>query len=190
MRTFFVALVPALWLIWLAFWIVAAIGTKQTVRRENRSSRLGHGIPMLVGALLLGVPHILGGALEQRFHAHTFGWFLFGAVLTALGLGFAMAARLWLGGNWSANVTLKQGHELIRSGPYAFVRHPIYTGLLLALAGTVIVVGRWRAVIALVVLLAGLIFKIGVEERFMAEQFGEAYARYRSQVAALIPFVV
>jgi protein-S-isoprenylcysteine O-methyltransferase Ste14 len=79
---------------------------------------------------------------------------------------------------------------LIRSGPYAFVRHPIYTGLLLALAGTVIVVGRWRAVIALVVLLAGLIFKIGVEERFMTEQFGEAYARYRSQVAALIPFVV
>ncbi len=77
-------------------------------------------------------------------------------VLVALGLGFSAVARAWLGGNWSAEVTLKQGHELVRDGPYALVRHPIYTGVLLALTGTAVAVGNWRAIIGLVLHCRGL----------------------------------
>jgi protein-S-isoprenylcysteine O-methyltransferase Ste14 len=85
---------------------------------------------------------------------------------------------------------VKQDHELIRSGPYALVRHPIYTGLLLALIGTALMVGNWRALIGLAIMVGAIVRKLKIEERFMTEQFGEAYARYRAQVAMLVPFVV
>jgi protein-S-isoprenylcysteine O-methyltransferase Ste14 len=108
----------------------------------------------------------------------------------ALGLGFAVAARAWLGRNWSAEVTIKQNHELVRSGPYTIVRHLIYTGMLLELVGTALSVGKWRALVGLVLIVAALLRKLSIEERFMSEQFGEAYARYRAEVPGLIPFVI
>ena len=183
-------IIGALWLTWLAIWIVTAFRVKHTQRIESRGSRLVHDAAMLAGALLLAVPRILGPALELRFHHHSLAWFVTGTVLVALGLCFSVVARFWLGRNWSGSVTVKQDHELIRSGPYALVRHPIYTGMLTALIGTALVIGNGRAALGLAVLLAGLLYKIGVEERFMSEQFGEAYARYRREVPALIPFVI
>jgi protein-S-isoprenylcysteine O-methyltransferase Ste14 len=190
MKTFFQALIPALWLAWLAFWVLAARKTKETARQESTSSRLLHHLPLIAGGVLLASPHVLGPAMERRFHAHTFDWYLVGLMFVVLGLGISVTARIWLGRNWSGTVTLKKDHELIQSGPYAVVRHPIYTGLLLALIGTAIVIGRWRAVAALPLLLAGIAYKITVEERFMRAQFGDAYARYCARVNALVPFVV
>jgi protein-S-isoprenylcysteine O-methyltransferase Ste14 len=78
----------------------------------------------------------------------------------------------------------------VRSGPYTIVRHLIYTGMLLALVGTALSVGKWRALVGLVLIVAALLRKLSIEERFMSEQFGEAYARYRAEVPALIPFVI
>jgi protein-S-isoprenylcysteine O-methyltransferase Ste14 len=189
MKIFFQSLIPALWIMWLAYWAYSAIGAKRIERRESIGSRLGHQVPMAAGAFLLGVPHIAGPALEGRFHAHTFGWFLVGLAAVALGLGFSVVARHWLGGNWSSDVTVKEKHELIRSGPYAVVRHPIYTGMLLALLGTAIAIGRWRALIGLALIAAALLRKLAIEERFMRDTFGEAYARYRAEVSALVPFM-
>jgi protein-S-isoprenylcysteine O-methyltransferase Ste14 len=189
MKTFFQAVIPALWLVWLTFWVVAARNAKETVRQESTGSRLLHHVPLIAGGVLLASPHVLGRDMEGRFHAHTFGWLLAGLALVVVGLGFSVAARLSLGRNWSGTVTLKQDHELIQSGPYALVRHPIYTGLLLALVGTAIAVGRWRAIAALALLLVGVVYKIGVEERFMRAEFGDAYERYRGRVKALLPFV-
>lgn len=183
-------LIGALWLIWLIAWIGAAGAVKPTLRKESRVSRLIHGTAMMMGAALLGVPHLLGHALEVRFHHHSLVWFTAGTALVVLGLGFASFARIWLGRNWSGTVTVKQDHALIRSGPYALVRHPIYTGMLTALIGTALVIGNGRAAIGVAVLLAGLLYKLRVEERFMTEQFGEAYAQYRREVPALIPFVI
>jgi protein-S-isoprenylcysteine O-methyltransferase Ste14 len=93
-----------------------------------------------------------------------------------------------LGGNWSGSVTVKEGHELIRSGPYAYVRHPIYTGLLAAVLGTVIVSDTVRAVIGLAIIAAALVRKLYTEERFMCETFTGQYQRYSAEVPALIPF--
>jgi protein-S-isoprenylcysteine O-methyltransferase Ste14 len=184
------ALIPALWILWLMYWIVAARSTFETARREDFASRLSHHGLLIMGGIILGIPHILGAALERRFHGSTPAWRLASAGLVAIGLAFAVAARLWLGRNWSAEVTIKRGHELVRRGPYAMVRHPIYSGVVLALAGTALAIGNARALIGLTFLVAGFIRKLTIEERFMSQQFGDAYAQYRAQVPAIIPFVI
>lgn len=182
-------LLPLLWAAWLIYWAVASRDVKQTQRHESRASLLSHHVPLIAGALLLAIPGILGTTLEDTFVPHTDAWRWIGTTLVALGLGFAAAARAWLGGNWSSTVTLKRDHELIRSGPYRFARHPIYTGLLLAIAGTAIMLGTWRALIGFALIAIALVRKLTIEEKFMAEAFGEQYARYRAEVAALVPFV-
>jgi len=181
-------LVPALWLCWIAYWAIAARGVKRTARRESLRSRLSHQLPLLGGAVLMAVP--VGGVLDARFVPATPLWQWLAVALLALGLGFTVYARIWLAGNWSSEVTLKQGHELIRNGPYALVRHPIYSGLLLALFASALAVGRWRALAGLALFVAALLRKLTIEERFMADRFGAAYARYREDVAALVPFLI
>jgi protein-S-isoprenylcysteine O-methyltransferase Ste14 len=116
------------------------------------------------------------------------GWS--GAALVAAGLAFAVWARIHLGANWSGIVTVKRGHELVTSGPYALVRHPIYTGLVLAFAGSAIALGEARGVLAVALVVASLWRKLRLEERWMAEQFGAEYERYRDRVRALVPFVL
>jgi protein-S-isoprenylcysteine O-methyltransferase Ste14 len=189
MPRLFSALIPILWGLWLLYWAVAATGAKPTQRSESIGSRLSHVLPIIVGGVLMGVPHLLGGVLEARLVPPTRPWLWSGAALVAFGLGLSVLARVWLGGNWSGTVTIKADHELIRGGPYAYVRHPIYSGLLLALLGTALTLGTERALIGVAVIAVALIRKLSLEERFMREQFGDAHARYRAEVPALIPFV-
>jgi protein-S-isoprenylcysteine O-methyltransferase Ste14 len=110
-------------------------------------------------------------------------------LLVVLGLAFAVWARIHLGRNWSGAVTVKDDHELIRTGPYGLVRHPIYSGLLLAVLGTAIAFGEWRSLLALGFLTIAFLFKLHREERFMSESFPDDYPRYRAEVPALIPFI-
>jgi protein-S-isoprenylcysteine O-methyltransferase Ste14 len=112
------------------------------------------------------------------------------AAIVAAGLAFTVWARIHLGRNWSGTVTVKNDHELIRSGPYRFVRHPIYSGALLAIAATSFARGDWRGPLAVLILFVTLWRKLQHEERWMCEAFGEDYAKYRSEVFALIPFVI
>ena len=115
--------------------------------------------------------------------------FWLGAVLTAAGLLFTVWARRHIGRNWSAIVTIKEGHEFIASGPYAIVRHPIYTGLLLAFTGSALALGESRGVLAVAIVAWSLWRKLRLEERWMQQHFGEAYQEYCRRVAALLPFV-
>ncbi len=110
-----------------------------------------------------------------------------GVALTAAGIGFAIWARLYLGGNWSGAVTVKVGHELVRTGPYRFVRHPIYTGLITALLGTGLLRAQVRGLIALVLIYAGFKMKSKIEERAMISTFGTAYEEYRRSTGAIVP---
>jgi protein-S-isoprenylcysteine O-methyltransferase Ste14 len=114
-------------------------------------------------------------------------WFWVGFVLVALGLAFAVAARVWLGDNWSSVVTVKQEHELIRTGPYRWVRHPIYSGLLAALLGSVVTLGEVRGLIALALFLVAILRRVALEERLLEEEFGGAYRQYRHEVPPLVP---
>jgi protein-S-isoprenylcysteine O-methyltransferase Ste14 len=181
-------LIPTLWLVWLIYWWLSARNVKPIRWREPLAIQLRHRLPLVLAALLLAGPRWVPAVLTRRFLP--VGWFfpVLGTALLAAGLGFSVWARRHLGRNWSASVVVKEGHTLVRTGPYRFVRHPIYTGLLLAFLGMVVAIGEWRAVAAL--LLAGVSFavKSRAEEGRMRETFSE-YGEYERATAALVPYV-
>jgi protein-S-isoprenylcysteine O-methyltransferase Ste14 len=191
MSIFYRYLIPALWLAWLAYWRISAADVKAAQRVEPPWSRAAHLLPLLIAAVLLWIrtdPD--GGWLFHRFLSRSAASFWIGALLTGIGLAFSVWARVHLGRNWSATVSVKQDHELVRSGPYALVRHPIYTGMLLGLLGTALALGEWRGLLALLIVFAALWRKLRLEERWMSETFGETYQRYRAHTAALIPYLL
>jgi protein-S-isoprenylcysteine O-methyltransferase Ste14 len=113
-----------------------------------------------------------------------------GAALALAGVGFAIWARLTLGHYWSGLVmTVREGHQLVQTGPYAIVRHPIYTGMLAAILGTTLTLGTLASWLAVPAGLAGILIRVEVEERLMAAEFGPAHAVYRARTKKLIPFV-
>lgn len=188
---------PIHWIIglWLAvalLWLVAALTTKPTARRAPFNTRLIEIACSVAAWLLIFDPRmaiwfLLGWRFVPRVEAVE--WI--GLVLTAAGIGLTATARLYLGSNWSGRVTIKENHELICRGPYRLVRHPIYSGLLLAAFGTALAIGEVRGLLGFLLALIGWWFKSRVEERLLTEQFGDEYRRYREQVrAALIPFIL
>ena len=181
---------PAMWLSWVIYWWVASRDVKTTVRRESLPSRLSHIVPLSMAVFLYSWQRVRIPWLAERILPLTEWSFWIGAFLTAAGLLFTVWARLHLGRNWSGSVTIKEGHELVTSGPYALVRHPIYTGLLLALLGSTLALGDWRAVLAFALAAGALWRKLRVEERWMRQQFGDAYQVYAQRVAAVIPLVL
>jgi protein-S-isoprenylcysteine O-methyltransferase Ste14 len=178
-----------LWLSWLAYWIVAARDVKAARRRQSFATRLVTVVLTVPAAALLAFPNQPLHWLEERFLPDTMVAYWFGILMVIAGLAFAVWARVYLGRNWSGTVTVKQDHELIRTGPYRFVRHPIYTGLLFAILGTAVAFGEWRGLLAFGLLTGALLLKLRMEERFMSESFPDEYPRYRAEVPALIPFI-
>ena len=188
MRALFDHVIPGLWIGWAIYWWVASYDVKPNRRRESLVSRALHIVPLLVAAVLLGAPFHLPGLDRVVWPVGPLsndG----GALLVAGGLVLACWARFDLGRNWSGSVTVKEGHELVASGPYRIVRHPIYAGLLLALVGSAIALGEIRGWLGVAIAFAALLRKLRLEERWMTERFGDEYAAYRKRVAALVPFV-
>jgi protein-S-isoprenylcysteine O-methyltransferase Ste14 len=190
MNSLYQYLIPALWIVWLAGWLLAAGGTKQTVRGESVGSRLTYTVPLWIAAWLLVSNRIPWEALNTRFVPFASWPGALGLALVVGGLAFSAWARVYIGRNWSASVTLKRDHELVRSGPYRWVRNPIYTGILVALAGSALARGRWGGLLALVIAFGSFWYKARLEERVMHDAFGAEYEAYRREVKALIPFVL
>jgi protein-S-isoprenylcysteine O-methyltransferase Ste14 len=181
-------LIQALWIAWLIYWIAAAYGTKKTRRSETLALGVSHWTPFWLGIVLLSLPRMgWMGWLTVRIVPWSEPVFWIGVALVVAGMGFAVWARLTLGRNWSGVVTLKDDHTLIRGGPYGMVRHPIYTGLLLAILGSAVTGGEWRYFIGLALIAASFLRKLTIEERWLAEQFPSDYALYRKEVPALLP---
>jgi protein-S-isoprenylcysteine O-methyltransferase Ste14 len=180
--------IPALWLSWLLYWWLSARGTKPTRWREPLGFELRHRVPLILACLCLAAPRWLPRVLTRRFlpPAPSLPWI--GAALVAAGLGFAVWARRHLGRNWSANVVVKEDHALIRSGPYRHVRHPIYTGILLAFLGMAVAFGEWRGLAAFILATASFAWKSRAEEARMRETFPE-YPQYERETAALVPHI-
>ncbi len=184
------AAVKWIWIVFGSFWLLAAFTQKRSVRRQSIDSRL---LQMSVVLLALAPFYIAGrrfGILREHFLPKTADIQYIGLLLMLIGLGFAVWARFTLGRNWSGMVTVKENHVLITHGPYAWVRHPIYTGILLALLGTAIVGGIFASLVAVAVATLALWLKLRTEEKFMTETFGEQYTAYRQRVKALIPHVI
>jgi protein-S-isoprenylcysteine O-methyltransferase Ste14 len=181
-------LLPTLWIAWLAYWWISARDVKVTRWREPLGSQLLHRLPMILAALLLAAPRLLPLAFRRQILPAGALVPTLGIVLIAVGLGFSVWARRHLGRNWSSRVVVKQDHALIRTGPYSRLRHPIYTGLLLAFLGTAMILGEARAFLAFVLLLISFAIKSQAEEARMRETFPE-YEQYWRETAALIPYV-
>lgn len=176
------------WAVWLAYWMKASSWAKQTVKREDRLSRTIQSIPLIVGCALVALPDRIVGAWSFP-NAHFDLQQCIGITIIVAGLSFSVWGRHHLGPNWSVSVTLKADHELVRSGPYALVRHPIYSGCLFAIAGAAIVTEQWRGVLGFVLIFASLAYKVRVEEQWLSEYFGEPYRTYRHEVRALVPWL-
>src|SRR5262249_9463989 len=139
--------IPTLWAAWILYWIVAARGAKPTRWQEGFAASALHGIPFLLCILLLATPRWQPVLLTERIGARGALLPLLGPALVVAGLGLAAWARAHLGANWSSQVVVKEDHALVRDGPYRLVRHPIYTGLLIAVLGTALAIGEWRGVL-------------------------------------------
>lgn len=182
-------ILATIWTVFWVLWVLPAVFGKRTIQRQASGSRILQ-LVLLLAAYVLMVNGALGwNWLNQRLVSE-------GRTSTAVGYGllfagmiFAGWARFFLGGNWSSDAALKRDHTLVRSGPYRIVRHPIYTGLLVALLGTAIALGELRCFLG--VLLAAVAWKIKSvsEETLMVQQFGDQYARYREQVKGLVPYL-
>jgi len=181
--------INTVWSLVAIYWVVGMVLAKPTIKRESILSGAMHIVLGCAAVLLVWEPATGRGFLGHRFISPA-GWVAWlGLAVTIGGCAFAIWARATLGSNWSSMVTVKQDHELILRGPYAMVRHPIYSGLLLALTGTAITVGEIRAFIGLGLAFIVFLLKSAAEEKFMREEFSTEYARYSQRVRRLIPFI-
>jgi len=182
-RTF----VPILWLGWLVYWIAASRWAAPSQRMESWREGAAYRVPLLVGISFVLLPRkFLPFAGEPLWPQSAIPLGI-GVVLTTAGLGLAIWARVHLGKYWSGRVTIKVDHRIIEPGPYGSVRHPIYSGLLLAVLGTVITIGTIQAFLGFALIFIAVIRKLTLEEKWLRSEFGEEYERYRRRVKALVP---
>jgi protein-S-isoprenylcysteine O-methyltransferase Ste14 len=178
------------WFGWAAYWYISSFSASAPKRVQDPWARRLHRAELLLAFALLSFPRLDYGWLGLRIVPRTEALFVSGAAMLVIGLGFAVWARVHLGEYWSGHVTLKPGHRLIRTGPYALVRHPIYTGLLLAILGSAVAVDEYRGLLAVVIATEAIVRKLRLEERWLTEEFGGEYDSYRRDVKALVPGVV
>lgn len=176
-----------LWAFWAITWFIAAIWSKRASARPGFASELGYRVLTAIGAVIFFV-------LPQRVASSQL-WATPGAVMWALvgleaaGFAFCWWARIHLGSLWSSTVTRKEGHRIVDTGPYAIVRHPIYTGIITALIATTLARGTSLAIVGAGLIILGLWMKARLEEQFLRRELGEnAYDAYRRRVPMLVPF--
>src|SRR6516162_5858656 len=183
-------IISVCWLVFVAIWTIAAVSTKRTVYRETRAQRLRYWVLLVIAYFLLLYGGRLPLPLNLRIVPHVAPTAWAAAILCATGLAFALWARVALGRNWSGVVTLKEGHELVERGPYRFVRHPIYTGLLSMFFATALVQRHVAGFAGVLLMFASFWIKLGREEELMLQQFPERYAAYQLRAKRIIPFVL
>ena len=183
-------IISGCWLVFVAIWVIAAVSTKRTVYRESRAQRLRYWALLVIAYVLLfygrRMPHPLNLDIVPR--VVPIAWAA--SILCAIGLVFALWARVTLGRNWSGVVTLKEGHELVERGPYRFVRHPIYAGILIMFFATALVQRHVAGFAGVLLMFASFWTKLGFEENLMLKQFPERYFAYRRRTKRIIPFVL
>jgi len=170
---------------WAAFWIywlVAAFSMKRGHVSWSRELRI-RAVIVVLAILLLRLGAFRNGDLNSDTWRAGFGLVLFG-----LGLAFAIWARLHIGRNWGTPMSKKDEPELVTSGPYQLVRHPIYSGILLAGVGTAVALS-WMLLIAIGLAGVYFVYSATVEERYLTEQFPDTYPTYRRSTKMLVPFI-
>jgi protein-S-isoprenylcysteine O-methyltransferase Ste14 len=180
-------LIEGPWIVFVVYWAVGALKTRRTVHKESLASRYGIVVLEVLGFTLLFSERGDIGVLRRHILPQTYAQAIAGVALTWLGIAIALWARWHLGQYWSARITLKEDHQLIRTGPYAYFRHPIYSGVDLAAIGGALAINRWRCVLGVVLIVLGYGIKARREERMLSMQFGEEFEQHKRQTGFLIP---
>jgi len=182
-------IIAFLWLGIFVLWAIAGVTVKQTVQSQFDLRSRGPVWVVILAWFLLLNPRYRPGLLGLRFVPMTEAVAYAGLAITVIGLVFAVWARFYIGRNWDGLIALKEDHQLVRRGPYAIVRHPIYSGFMLATLGTAIAQGQLAGLVSTVMIVLAWGYKSRVEERFMTARFGAEYDQYRREVKALVPMV-
>jgi protein-S-isoprenylcysteine O-methyltransferase Ste14 len=189
--TIFQWIIPALWLLFAVYWAVSALSAKRSLGTSAwwKQSLLRGGIAVVTLAALhfAGAGHALRAAQAYQERSMLLG--AIGAVLVLLGVALAVFARVYLGRNWGMPMSRKEEPELVTGGPYAFVRHPIYSGIILAMLGSAI--GEsiiW--VLPLVLFVPYFLYSARREEELMREQFPAQYPDYMRRTWMIVPLVL
>lgn len=175
------------WAIWALYWLAMSVFSKRTRRRETPGQRLEHIVPALIGFMLLFTEDLRWPWLTRIIFPGIPSLMLLCVIATILGLLFSVWARLALGTNWSGSVTIKADHQLIRGGPYRFIRHPIYTGMLTALLATAVTQQLASGLLGFVIILFALYRKALREESFLSQEFGEAFTDHQQHTGMFLP---
>jgi protein-S-isoprenylcysteine O-methyltransferase Ste14 len=175
------------WMAFFLYWAISALSSKVAKKSESVLARFQRMVPLVVAYSLLFYQVTSVGWLGKRFVADTSAVAVIGVTLTTAGVAFAIWARWHLGANWSAIVSIREQHELIRTGPYRRVRHPIYTGMLLAMAGTALVLGELRGLLAFAITLFAFYWKARKEEAWLTREFGESFEAHAKQTGMFLP---
>jgi protein-S-isoprenylcysteine O-methyltransferase Ste14 len=184
------ALFLLIWVAFYAYWFISAWKTRSPVKRKlPQSSFFTYGIFWIALCIFL-MNWLSPDLVMMQVITESIGTTVTGLLVTIAGLAFAIWARLHLGKNWSGMPTIRQDHTLTRTGPYRFVRHPIYSGILLGILGTAIGVGYFIIFCFTIIVFGLFVIKFRMEEKFLEEEFGEEYTRYKKEVKALIPYVI
>ena len=179
--------IEVLWMLlglYVAFAVLRIRGAKQ---RESLFTRLPHLAAMIVAFILLLERRAHFGLLERRFLPNSQTGIWIGIGVTACGMALAIWARSHLGANWSATITIRTSHSLVSTGPYARLRHPIYSGLLFAITGTALAQGEWRGLLALAIALIVWSIKARKEESWLRDEFGAQFEEYSQRTGFLLP---
>jgi len=175
------------WVVFVAYWIFGALRTRRTVSKESFTSRYGILALEILGFALLFLDDTGIELLDRRLFPQTYALSATGVAFTWIGIAIAVWARYHLGQYWSARVTLKEDHQLIRTGPYAHFRHPIYSGLDLAALGGALALGEVRSVLGLCFIVLGYWMKARTEERMLSSQFGALFDEHCRHTGFLLP---
>jgi len=176
-----------IWIVFGVYWVAAGTKSKAAQTSEPQLHRFVRlGILMVVFLMLFPIGTAVG-FLGKRFLPQVTAISYFGFAATLVGLAIALWARIHLGQYWSDKVVLKVDHQLIRTGPYASMRHPIYSGVLLGVLGTAVVLGEWRGVVALLLLLTNYTIKARREEKILAQEFGAEFTVHQKHTGFLLP---
>jgi protein-S-isoprenylcysteine O-methyltransferase Ste14 len=175
---------------WVAFglyWLIAARRVKAARTTESPGYRVFRLLLLTITFILLFAKWIAVGFLGHSFLPRALPLAYIGFISALAGLAIAIWARMYLGQYWSDKIVLKVDHQLVRSGPYARMRHPIYSGVLLGVAGSALLVDEWRGVLAFVVLLTNYIVKAKREDKILADAFTEGFVEHRKRAGFLLP---
>lgn len=180
-------LIEGPWIVFIVYWAIGAFKTRRTAKRESFTARYGVMFIEVLGFVLLFDDDVTRGILNQRAFDLPHELRLSGAVLIWIGIALALWARWHLGQYWSGRITIKEDHKLIRTGPYARLRHPIYSGLELAAIGSAIAFDRWRCMLGVCVIIIGFWIKAKREEALLGSQFGKDFEEHRRYTGFLLP---